>query len=270
MWSDGRATNEKESRARRSQVLKRIISIVLSIGSLVLSSSCGKENKKNNNSPRPMNVNINSCHPGQIYNTTHGCLNQNGCQNGHGWVPNNANQAGQCVPGTIVRSLGTNYLRWGKALSINNRGLFRRWMKEFGGFCDRPFHFSISIGFPNPYKCKSYDDAGYIILQTNSTTPSHVSINIGAGTDQPGGNFYYGYYYDLYYSMWFTGAYYNINSSGGFELRSQGLFGTRSWNARHGQAFRVRVERGRLNDDSFRLDLYYRGEKFASALVERY
>ena len=217
---------------------------------------------------------IGNCYPGQVYNTTHGCLDQGGCANGQGRVPNNgSSQAGQCVSGTVVTAndvYGNTNFRFGKSLAITDRNTFEQLMKEYGGFCDPPNFFYWTIG-PNPYDCDSYSSAGYIIIQTNSASPSQVSITVGAGADSPTGNSYYGWYSsNLLYNMQFNAEYYDINSSEGFELRSSGLFGTRSWNAVYSNSFRVKAEDGRLSEDSFYVDLYYKGTRFARALVERY
>ncbi len=224
-------------------------------------------------------VSISDCSVGQIYNSTYGCLDQGGCDNGKGRVPEDASSgAGTCVSGTTVTAsdvFGSSKVRWGASLNITSKSTFRQLMKEYGGFCDPPGWYYY-VG-PNPNDCEYWHDAGFIVIQAGAgNSTNFVTVNVGAGSGEPNGSaitgynrIYYGYGSFLdYYGMSFNTEYYDVNASTGFELRSHGLFGTQSWNAVYGDSFKVRVESGRLDDSSYYVELWYKNSRFATATME--
>ncbi len=197
------------------------------------------------------------CQPNQIYTTTHGCLYQQSCQNGFGWVPGE----GRCVPGTIVNSpSGTGFFT---SLTITDPGTFALLLQRFGK-CD-PYVIGINLGSSS---CDNYTKAGYLVMQfpgglTNGALPAQSSLTIGAGSRSP----------NEYNSNWITGGlvhllpYITTNS---LTNNSAGFTGIPASGGAPG-GFRFVVNSG-LPGSAYQMDvdLLYNGSVFARGRLTRY
>ncbi|MDZ4083527.1 MAG: hypothetical protein U1E10_11365 [Bdellovibrionales bacterium] len=122
---------------------------------------------------------LQTCQANQIYTSTHGCLYQQSCQNGYGWVP----AEGRCVPGTISNSAsGTVFLT---SLRITSRQTFELLLQN-SGLCD-PYIIGVNWGNTS---CDNYSHAGYLAVQfpgllSGATLPTQATVWVGAGAPGP-------------------------------------------------------------------------------------
>lgn len=121
-----------------------------------------------------------TCQVNQIYTSTHGCLNQQSCQNGYGWVP----AEGRCVPGSIANSAsGTPFIT---SLQITSSSTFALLLQN-ARMCD-PFIIGVNLGNAS---CKNYSHAGYLAIQfpgllSGAALPNQATVWVGAGAPGPG------------------------------------------------------------------------------------
>lgn len=116
-----------------------------------------------------------TCQVGQVYNSQYGCLNQQSCQSGYGWVP----QQGLCVPGTVSNptTAGTKFYT---SLSITSRDQFALALQT-ARLCD-PYLVGGNLGNAS---CKNYSERGYLDFQVSTTSANQAYIVIGAGSSSP-------------------------------------------------------------------------------------
>ncbi len=247
--------------------LVAVFAILLAANTFV---GCGKKKAGSAVAPAPAplpNQVPNNCNPGQVFNTTYGCLDRIGCPEGQGWVPTIQRcEGGQLITFDQIYG-GAVARRWGYPLQQINRNTFEQLMRDYGGFCGQ---YTWNFG---SYDCKTYSNAGYVIIQTASSGGAELNMTIGAGTSTPYSVYDYWTAYNggnQHFQMQFRAQVYPINNSQGFEFRSNGLAGTRSWNAVYDQSIRGVVNTGSLSSSSFTVELYYKGQLFGRAPVELY
>lgn len=221
---------------------------------------CASENGGNNALP-PGGVGVlplQTCQVNQIYTATHGCLYQQSCQNGFGWVP----AEGRCVPGTIANGTsGTNFFT---SLNINNRETFELLLQN-AGLCD-PYMIGWNWGSAS---CKNYSHSGYMIIQfsglvSGATLPAQTNVRVGAGSRSP----------NVANSDWTTGGAVKVSSffaTLGYANNNAGFTGIpTSGNGLPG-GFRFVVNNGLPgNSYQFNVDLQYNGATFATGTLTRY
>ncbi|MBL7687146.1 MAG: hypothetical protein JNJ49_03855 [Bdellovibrionaceae bacterium] len=191
-----------------------------------------------------------TCQVGQVYNSQYGCLNQQSCQSGYGWVP----QQGLCVPGTVSNptTAGTKFYT---SLSITSRDQFALALQT-ARLCD-PYLVGGNLGNAS---CKNYSERGYLDFQVSTTSANQAYIVIGAGSSSP-----------------------NIPNSnlttGGRVLRMEGNVTLNAYNNNLGfiagtnQAGGIRlvVENGLpASANSFGVVVEYNGVEFARGTLTRY
>lgn len=118
---------------------------------------------------------VSQCQVGQVFNSQYGCLNQQSCQTGNGWVP----QQGMCVPGTVSTptTAGTKFYT---SLQITNKNQFQLALQT-SRQCD-PYLIGWNIGNAS---CEHYASAGYLDFQILSANSNQAYIIIGAGSSSP-------------------------------------------------------------------------------------
>lgn len=190
------------------------------------------------------------CQVGQVYNSQYGCLNQQSCQSGYGWVP----QQGLCVPGTISNptTAGTKFYT---SLSITNRDQFALALQT-SRQCD-PYLVGWNGGAAS---CDNYSERGYLDFQITASNANQAYIVIGAGSSSP----------NTPNSNWVTG---------GKVLRMEGNVTLNPYNNNLGfiagtnQAGGIRlvVENGLpASANSFGVIVEYNGVAFARGTLTRY
>lgn len=200
------------------------------------------------------------CQANQIYTATHGCLFQQSCQNGYGWVP----AEGRCVPGTITNGTsGTNFFT---SLNIpeSGRGTFELLLQN-AGLCD-PYMIGWNWG---SISCKNYSHAGYMIMQfsglvSGATLPAQTNVWVAAGSRHP----------NQPNSDWTTGGAVKVSSfiaSLGPANNNAGFTGIPATGNGLPGGFRFVVNNGLPgNSYQFNVDLQYNGVTFATGTLTRY
>lgn len=132
-------------------------------------------------------MNPNNCQIGQIDATSsgYGCLNQESCQSGYGWVPSKS----MCVQGTLITQsmyYGTSGStgRYFGTFSIANQQSFTT-LLQYGGLCN-PYTVGWNIG---SYDCSTYtSEGGFVQIQFMSAgTASTTSLQMYIGAGRPVG-----------------------------------------------------------------------------------
>ncbi len=251
----------------KSDSLKGVNKFAFAIGMLAmvtLSSvliGCGSNNEGGTSAVPPGTtpvVPLQNCQANQIYTTTHGCLYQQSCQNGYGWVP----AEGRCVPGTISNATtGTNFFT---SLTINNRQIFELLLQN-AGLCD-PYIIGVNWGSSS---CESYSHSGFMIMQfsgqvSGSALPAQTNVWVGAGSRHP----------NQRNTEWTTGGAIKVSSfiaNLGAANNSAGFTGTPATGNGLPGGFRFVVNNGLPgNSYQFNVDLQYNGTTFANGLLVRY
>lgn len=233
--------------------LKWMTAMFSGVATLVATSTLMIGCADNNNGGAPAAAVVTpaaTCQVGQVYNSQYGCLNQQSCQSGYGWVP----QQGLCVPGTVSNptTAGTKFYT---SLSITSRDQFALALQT-ARLCD-PYLVGGNLGNAS---CKNYSERGYLDFQVSTTSANQAYIVIGAGSSSP-----------------------NIPNSnlttGGRVLRMEGNVTLNAYNNNLGfiagtnQAGGIRliVENGLpASANSFGVIVEYNGVEFARGTLTRY
>lgn len=184
---------------------------------------------------------ISQCQVGQIFNPAYGCLNQNTCQSGYGWVPGEF----KCVPGTIVGGNGGSTMPSTYYSSFSpNSTLFAQVLK-FHRVCD-PAWVGWNWGDAN---CANWAKAGFVMIQGATSTGGTATVLIGAGASD--------WRYSRYIPLQFTGTVQPYNNSNGFIIQS-------------GTGISIVADYGSLSGNStFDVRLEYQGQVFGTARLSR-
>lgn len=233
--------------------LKWMTAMFSGVVTLVATSTLTIGCADNNNGGAPAAAVVNPaavCQVGQVYNSQYGCLNQQSCQSGYGWVP----QQGLCVPGTVSNptTAGTKFYT---SLTITNRSQFELALQT-SRQCD-PYLVGWNIGSAS---CKNYSQAGHLDFQVSTSTANQAYIVIGAGSSSPSSP----------NTDWVTGgrvlrmegnvSMYNYNNNLGFIASSSSAGG-----------IRLVVENGLpASANSFAVIVEYNGVEFARGTLNRY
>lgn len=199
-----------------------------------------------------------NCQAGQVYHQQYGYLPTQNCPQGQGW----AQQINQCVAGqamTFQSCYGQQAsARWAATLLNINRDQFEL-LGKYAGVCD-PYWVGYNFG---NWSCEYWSKQGFIVIEAASTsTTGEANITIGMGASSPYGSaFYYGG--NTYKTISMRGIIRPINTNQGFELIGSNYAG---------KDFGVRgvVNTGTLADNSFTIELFYQGVKFAQTTVQRW
>lgn len=248
-----------QANARKAAWALGMIAMVVSMAMGL--TACGSNNNGGGAAAVPPGgvpvVPTQTCQPNQIYTATHGCLYQQSCQNGYGWVPGE----GRCVPGTIVN--GTGGTGFFTSLTITNPSAFALLLQSFS-MCD-PYVIGVNWGASN---CDNYTHSGYLVMQfpgalTNGTLPTQSSLWIGAGSRSP----------NEYNREWTTGGIVKVipyMTTNSYTNNNAGFTGIPATGGVPG-GFRFVVNNGLPGSSyQFDVDLMYNGTVFARGRLVRY
>lgn len=236
------------------------IGMIAMVVSMAMLTACGSNGGGDGGAALPPGavpvIPSQACAANQIYTATHGCLYQQSCQNGYGWVPGE----GRCVPGTIVN--GTGGTGFFTSLTITNPDAFAL-MLQNSGMCD-PYVIGWNFGSAS---CSNYTHSGYMVMEfsgalANGTLPTQSNIWIGAGSRSP----------NQPNSEWITGGAVKVISyltNNAYANNNNGFTGTPMNNVPGG--FRFVVNNGLPGSSyQFSVDLMYNGTVFARGTLTRY
>jgi hypothetical protein len=212
--------------------------------------------------PTGPGVVANTCQIGQVFVTTYGCLAQQSCQAGYGWLPGE----NRCLTGTLVTEdvkFGTAYgVKFFGSLQVTNANQFKLLLQN-AGYCDNPFFFYWGTG-QEQYDCNYWvNRGGFIDLRSFGTATTALwNMTIGAGTSNP--NTWQPYYTNTgYKSVSQQARAVDYNNSAGMQL-----VGVSSGGGEVG--LRIRTDNGRPESNSFVLEVVYQNVVFAKATVSKY
>lgn len=218
--------------------MKKLMGITLLAICLAGAAACSK--KKNVVNSAAGNGFINNCPAGSVITAQGTVLAQGTCPYGQGMSGNTCVAGTPCSGGfPMTGGASTAYLN---TLSVVSRSVFENLMNEVFGFCGKDLVFGT-------WACDSYSDNAEIFLEQigfaqpgQVTTSNTVWVTIYAGYAR--------------YPLTFQTSYWPINNNAGFELRT-------------GVPFIVRSTNGQFGQDSFQVQVYYRGSQFLSGWVSR-
>ena len=174
------------------------------------------------------------------------------CGEDNGLIRNCDNSYGHCGDNGIY---STPAVRWKSDLAISSHSIYKEFLQDlevcdFGH--DTPLHWSYHLG----YDCKDWDDEGYLTLELqDKEIPSQGRVIFRALNPR----------WSLSKDIPISGEFTSINNSTGFTMWSRH---DRTYDL--GNILKVVVEDGNPEERQLRVDLYYKGKKFAHSFVRNY